>query len=81
MPYIESYLRDDLDPITNPRSAGQLNYVITYIVNQYLQESGVSYSNINEVIGVLECAKLELYARVARPYEDEKMEANGDVYG
>ncbi len=32
------------------------------------------------VIGVLECAKLELYARVVRPYEDVKKMLNGDVY-
>ncbi len=32
------------------------------------------------VIGVLECAKLELYARVVRPYEDVKAMLNGDVY-
>ena len=81
MPYIEPYRREDLNPLTNPHTAGELNYVVTYIVNQYLQESGVSYSNINEVIGVLECAKLELYRRVAAGYEDEKIEENGDVYG
>jgi hypothetical protein len=32
------------------------------------------------MIGVLECAKLELYRRVAAPYEDAKCEDNGDVY-
>ena len=29
---------------------------------------------------MLECAKLELYRRVAAPYEDEKIDQNGDVY-
>ena len=32
------------------------------------------------MVGVLECAKLELYRRMAAPYEDEKIEDNGDVY-
>ena len=32
------------------------------------------------LIGVLECAKLELYRRVAAPYEDDKIDENGDVY-
>jgi hypothetical protein len=35
---------------------------------------------VNEAIGVLECAKLELYRRVAAPYEDEKIAESGDVY-
>jgi len=35
---------------------------------------------INEVIGVLECAKLELYRRVAAPYEERKRIENGEVY-
>ena len=41
---------------------------------------GTNYVKLNELIGVLECAKLELYRRVASPYEDEKVESNGDVY-
>ena len=35
---------------------------------------------MNEAIGVLECAKLELYQRVIADYENEKMRVNGDVY-
>jgi hypothetical protein len=46
---------------------------------KYLADE-LSYSKINEVIGVLECAKQELYRRVASPYEDSKKEANGDVF-
>jgi len=38
------------------------------------------YQNINDLLGALEGAKLELYRRVAAPYEDEKVESNGDVY-
>ena len=80
MPYIDGYRREDLNPLTSPHNAGELNYVITYIVNEYLGNS-YGYSDINEVIGVLECAKLELYRRIASPYEDEKIQQNGDVYG
>jgi len=40
----------------------------------------MNYRNINELVGVFECAKLELYRRVASPYEDEKIQSNGDVY-
>jgi hypothetical protein len=41
---------------------------------------GKNYKHINEIIGVLECAKQEFYRRVAAPYEDTKIQENGDVY-
>lgn len=36
------------------------------------------YHNM-EVLGVLECAKLEFYARKARPYESGAMSRNSDI--
>ena len=80
MPYIVNSAREQLDDGGLPNSAGELNYVISSLVDEYLQEYGKNYTNINEVIGVLECAKLELYRRVAAPYEDDKIDQNGDVY-
>lgn len=79
MPYIKQMERLGCPDFctTNP---GVLNYVISSLIDNYLSEAGVSYSNINEVIGVLECVKLELYRRIAAPYEDKKKEENGDVY-
>ena len=59
---------------------GKLNFFFTRILDCLLQERGVSYTNINEIIGVLECVKMELYRRIAAPYEDKKKEENGDVY-
>ena len=72
---------------SDPRSIGQecktpgeLNYCITTMLHDYIDSNGgVNYSNINEVIGVLECAKLELYRRITAPYEDKKCKENGDV--
>ena len=80
MPYIVNSAREQLDDGGLPNSAGELNYMISSLIDEYLHEYGKNYTNINEVIGVLECAKLELYRRVAAPYEDEKIEQNGDVY-
>jgi hypothetical protein len=54
--------------------------MISSLLDEYLTENGRNYANINEVIGVLECAKLEIYRRVAAPYEDEKIDQNGDVF-
>ena len=61
---------------------GELNYLLTFLVNQYLFRHGEtpSYTDYNEVVGVLECMKLELYRRLIAPYENKKKEQNGDVY-
>lgn len=62
-------------------SAGELNYAITCLVIEYIAGKGkLSYGAINEAIGALECSKLELYRRLAVPYEDKKIKENGDVY-
>jgi len=79
MPYIKKEDRERAR--INPMNPGELNYAITILINNYMEDrGGVSYTVINEVIGVLECAKLELYRRLAAPYEDKKIEENGDVY-
>ena len=50
------------------------------LCKQYIEEKGISYTNMNSVIGVLGCAKMELYRRMTAPYEEKKAEENGDVY-
>ena len=62
-----------------PNRAGLLNYSISYLMNHIVKDE-LNYATLNELVGVLECAKLELYRRVASPYEDEKKDSNGDVY-
>lgn len=85
MPYIDQDARARLAAGGAPAHAGELNYAITMLVDAYLARSaGASgrtrYAHLNEAIGVLECAKLELYRRVTAPYEDEKIAESGDVY-
>jgi hypothetical protein len=80
MPYIKQSERKPLIAGGVPLNSGELNFCITKMVNNYLKRTGESYDHINTVIGVLECAKLELYRRIAAPYEDEKCEEHGDVY-
>jgi len=89
MPYIEQKRREQfkqdeitafIDGQSDVFTEGDINYVITNAVNQYIKLKGLSYSSINAVIGILECAKMEFYRRVAVPYEEKKKELNGDVY-
>jgi len=57
---------------------GDLNYTLTRIIAGWIR-TYTSYAKINTAIGVLECAKLELYRRLAAPYEDTKIAQNGDI--
>jgi len=79
MPYVPQTARTRA--AKNPMTPGELNYAITTLVDTWiLENNGLSYLAINTAIGVLECAKLELYRRIAIPYEDAKQRENGDVY-
>jgi hypothetical protein len=81
MPYVSQESRARLNTLRPPAmmTPGELNYCVTQLVLAYLPPKP-SYAELNAAIGALECAKLELYRRVAAPYEDAKREQNGDVY-
>jgi hypothetical protein len=85
MPYIKPSKRK---PFKKPigdlmgfiENEGDLNYVISKICKRYMQmKEPTNYSLLNEIIGVLESAKLEFYRRVMVPYEDVKINEHGDI--
>jgi hypothetical protein len=86
MPYISKDQRARFDElvdkfvaeIRNDLSSGDLNYLLSSLVWKLFQNNK-SYSSINQIIGALECVKFEFYRRQAAPYEDIKLEANGDL--
>ena len=81
MPYIDEKYREDIDRgIAMPSTPGELNYAITKMIKRYIDMKVPTYKTYNEVIGVLECCKLELYRRPISKYEDKKIMENGDVY-
>lgn len=81
MPYITKRQREDLGLWKDsPGDPGELNYAITVLLDEYMQHQGLRYQTINDIVGALEGAKLEFYRRIAAPYEDAKIVANGDVY-
>lgn len=95
MPYIKADEREAFEPVfqafrdavAGGMTPGHLNYAITRLVHTYLDvelgdgqwQPGWNYAMLNEVIGVLECAKLEFYRHIVGPYEDIKIRENGDV--
>lgn len=82
MPYIKNSEKLNLrsTPITLADNPGQLNFMITSLMIDYTMKKGLRYQTINDVIGALECAKLEFINRVVNRYEYEKRKENGDVY-
>jgi hypothetical protein len=79
MPYIKPEERT-FHPDAIAECAGDLNYMFTLLIKGYMEEKGLSYQTINDIVGALEGAKLEFYRRVAVPYEQKKIEENSDVY-
>lgn len=69
------------DTIDDSTPGGDINYIVTSVLAAWIEKRGLNYSALAEAVGVLETAKLELYRRVAAPYEDGKIAENGDVYG
>lgn len=81
MPYIKETQKYELDDEgAIPCTPGELNYVFTKSINDFLDIKGRSYQSFNDAIGALECCKMELYRRLISAYEDQKIEENGDVY-
>ena len=78
MPYIRQEER--LRAAKLPETPGELNYAITTLCVEYLHAVlSPGYQDMNEIMGVLECAKQEFYRQVVAPYEDRKLKENGDV--
>lgn len=81
MPYIDPVRRDALDHRGDvPRSSGELNYLLTQTCIRYLDiHQAEGYQAYNDIVGALEGCKQEFYRRASVPYEDGKVEANGDL--
>lgn len=92
MPYITKNYREELEPLidalaakvkeihaANPQQTrdGLLNFSFTEIIGAVFPNA--RYTDMNEVVGMLECCKLEYYRKVASPYEDKKEAENGKV--
>lgn len=90
MPYVDRETRALVDAELNAlidiildhpdlKRDGLLNYCITRLITaDNGRKSG--YYHFNRKIGILECAKQELYRRLISKYEDTKCQLNGEVY-
>ena len=83
MPYIPKGGRRDLLPWAPgiAKTEGELNFQITSLLVEFIEEHGLSYERIGDVDGALQNASKEFARRVTAPYEDQAIARNGDVYG
>lgn len=68
-----------VDNPPEPNNAGELNYVLTVTILEYMKRKGNSYQTINDISGAMAEALAEFRRRVTVPYELGKIRANGDI--
>ena len=84
MPYIDPKDRVKLEDwlpmgVMRP-NAGNLNYTITQLLLLYVEAKGESYQTFNDISGAMTECLAEFRRRKIVPYEDKKIQSNGDVY-
>ncbi len=88
MPYIKPEHRPELDKLIEPlvkqllslpleKQDGGVNYAVTKLLKA-LYDKG-NYFTYNRSMGVLAALQQEWYRRFIAPYEDKKIQENGDV--
>jgi len=82
MPYVTQFEKDHEND--QPMSVGLLTYLLTKTALRFKYQQSpngcLRFVTIALVMGAFFCAALEFYRRVAAPYEDTKIQENGDVY-
>lgn len=83
MPYITKenrqkfmWMEQELASFGPDMQAGDLQYLIALAIKHM---EPYNYQTMNDVMGALAGAQMEFYRRTVAPYEDTKIEANGDV--
>ena len=71
-------LIDQLEGLSEEDLAGHLNFCISKVIFRLFDECP-GYVRANTISGVLANVQREFYRRKVAPYEDEKMEENGDI--
>lgn len=84
MPYIRPGERIDIKGLTvdlggKLETRKELCYVIATLMRVYVSDHGWNWSAMSDAIAAVECAKLDFYAMVVQPYEEQRKKANGDV--
>lgn len=83
MPYIVNSRRlelvTDIVRTVVPLNKGELNYLISLLMHNYVKRAGLSYQNLSDAKGAAQDAAEEFSRTVMGPYEDRKRLENGSV--
>ena len=86
MPYIDYETKQKYAELaglianTKIENPGVLTWLLTLLAKSYLEYHQKSFSVLCVIVGSFMCATFEFYRRVVGPYEDKKINENGDVY-
>ena len=69
-----------IDAATGTKGTGELTYLLSQVVRGYLKGAGTSYATFAEIAGCLSLLSQEIFRRQIGPYEQTKLEENGDVF-
>jgi hypothetical protein len=83
MPYIKKRERDKITKgltlaLEDIDTKGELCFAIYYLMKEFA-EMEMNFDNASNAIAAADCAKLEFYRRILAPYEDQKIQENGDI--
>lgn len=80
MPYLSRERRLELLSGSTPETSGDLNYLICNLIEDFVIDKGISYAVMAEAISGATEAVAEFRRRIVSPYEDLKLEENGEVF-
>ncbi len=89
MPYIKQEDRKNFNGLVAKLSKridfagnnkGDLNYIITMLIKEFVKRKGLKYNTLSDITGVLNDVKVEFERKVVANYEDLKIKENGGIY-
>lgn len=85
MPHIQEAQKPQIDIRVETLSRyvetkGQLNYAISKLLEAYVLRKGVNYDTLDEARAQAHGAAVEFERLILGPYEDKKIEENGNAY-
>ena|SRR5208282_4964699 len=86
MPYVAPEIAEELLDGRIPENVGELTYCVTSQLAMFLDQKWsntdeLHYEDLAQCLAALEGARADFIDRVLKPYEQKKMEENGDVWG
>lgn len=80
MPYVTLERRLDIDKGLAPQAAGELSYLITQVMREYLLTRPDTWDTYADVIKAIDSAVDAFKKEVLWPHERTKQEKNGRVF-